>query len=256
MNNSLTDTHAHLDLPELEDHVEQVLKNAAERGVKHVLCVGTSIDSTHSCINLAGQFSPLRATAGIHPNYCADAGESAFDELDRLAGNPACSAIGETGIDCHHDFSDLDMQEVFFRYHIELAMELHKPLIIHARKADERILKILDEYPQPVRGVRHCFDSSAQIAKEYTNRGLHIAFGGLITKNGFKKLKKAAATVPEQKLLLETDSPFITPKRAKKGQNEPANLAYIAEAMAEIRNITVEKVANITTNNALELGLF
>ncbi len=253
---SYTDTHAHLDLPAFEADIESVLKNATESGVVNIVCVGTSIGSTRRCLELCERFPELlTATAGIHPNHCADAGGSAIEQLKDLAGRTRVVAIGETGLDYHHTYSDHKLQKEFFRRHIELALDLGKPLIIHGRRADEEILNILDDYSPPPAGIRHCFDSSAQIASGYVERGFHVAFGGLITKPGHKKLKKAAALVPDEKLLIETDSPYLTPVGAAPGRNQPAYITHVASTLALLRDVEKEHIAEITTQNAEKLVL-
>ncbi len=254
---SYTDTHAHLDLPEFEIDLDAVLKNASAAGVGRILCVGISLASTLRCMELAGRFpSFISASAGIHPNACSAQTEADLEQIRTLASSPVVTAIGETGLDFHHDDSDPGVQESFFRRHIELAAELGKPLIIHGRRADAEILKILDDYSPPVAGVRHCFDTSAQVASGYLERGLHIAFGGIIAGEGYKKTKRAAAAVPDERLLIETDSPYLTPAGAGRGRNEPAHILHTARALAALRGESPERIAAMTARNAFRLGLF
>ncbi len=251
-----TDTHAHLNLPAFKHDVDATIKNAKKHGVARIVCVGTGVDSTQRCIELAKRFpATLTATAGIHPNYCNAHGKTEISELKLMADSPHVTAIGETGLDFHHKYCDREVQKTFFRLHIELALNTGKPLIIHGRRADEEILNILDEYTNSPPGIRHCFDSSAQVANEYVSRGFHVAFGGLVTKEGHKKLKKAAASVPDNKLLLETDCPYITPQGLGNGRNEPGNIHHVAEALATLRKTGEKNIAKITTRNAARLGL-
>lgn len=250
-----TDTHTHLDLPIFSEDVGPVVENAARASVTKMVCVGTSIPSTKRCIELSDAFpDKIFPAAGIHPNYCEGISNKEMVKLHELAALSQVKAIGETGLDFHHKYSERAVQEKFFRCHIELALELGKPLIVHGRKADERILEILDSYPKPISGIRHCFDSSWQVAREYIERGFLIAFGGLMTKEGHKKLKKAARSVPEQNLLLETDCPYISPAGVTEKRNEPAFLVHVAKALAELRGLPTREVAEITRKNAALLG--
>lgn len=252
-----TDTHAHLDLPDYADDLDAVLRNAGRCGVGRIICAGTSLESTRRCIGLASQFPGLiTAAAGIHPGCCSPLPGDAIKQLRTLAASPEVVAIGETGLDFHRDYRDRQLQKDFFRRHIEIALELDKPLIIHGRKADEEILAVLDSYDGPISGVRHCFDGSEQIAALYAERGFYLAFGGLITRQGYKKPKKAARSTPPDRLLIETDCPYMTPAGAPSRRNQPAYISLTVEALAELRNETTERIAAVTTENAKTLGLW
>jgi TatD DNase family protein len=252
---NIVDTHAHLDMPEFEADLTQVLQRAGEAGVRQIICVGTTLDSSRRCVKLSRQHpNRIYATVGIHPNYCCEPGEDA-DELERLATLPQVVAIGETGLDFHHDYASQEQQERFFRRHIRLSLSVGKPLIVHARKADERTIAIMAEEAQMIHGVRHCFDSSAQIAAGYLERGLHIGFGGIITRAGHKKLKRAARTVPDERLLVETDCPYMTPRGAESGRNEPAFIRGTVRALAGLRGRSDDTIAEVTSRNARRLFL-
>lgn len=247
----IVDTHAHLDLPEFEADLLEVLQRAADAGVDRIVCVGTTLESSRRCVELARRYPDrLYATVGVHPNYCSEPGEEESERLRHLASLPHVVAIGETGLDFHHDYAPREVQEKFFRQHIRLSISSSKPLIVHARKADERVLAILGEEGNLIHGVRHCFDSSAQIAADYLERGLHIGFGGILTRPGHKKLKKAARTVPAERLLVETDCPYMTPPEAQTGRNEPALIRSTTRTLAGLRSTTEEKIAKTTTRNA------
>lgn len=248
---NIIDTHAHLDLPEFQDDLSEVLQRAAEAGVGRIICVGTTLDSSRRCVELARRYPDrIYATVGVHPNYCSEPGEDDWERLERLLALPHVVAVGETGLDFHHDYASPQLQEEFFRRHIRLSLSAGKPLIVHARKADERAIVILEEEADRIHGVRHCFDSSAQIAAGYLERGLHVGFGAIITRRGHKKLKKAARTVPDERLLVETDCPYMTPQDAETGRNEPALIRSTTQTLAGLRGTTEEKIAQLTTRNA------
>ncbi len=251
-----TDTHAHLDMPEFDSDLESVLDNARSEGVASILCTATSLESARRCIDISKRYpSMIRACAGIHPNCSAGHSAGDFERLAELASLPEVAAIGETGLDYHHDFSDRRVQERFFRMHMELAADLGKPLVIHGRKADSQILRMLDDCPADLFGIRHCFDGTAATASEYAARGFHLAFGGLVTRKGYGKLKDALRVVPDDRLLLETDSPYLTPAGAGGGRNEPAHVKYVADAVAELRGVSGEQIAALTSSNAAGLLL-
>jgi len=250
----LVDTHAHLDMPEFEADLVDVLQRAAESGVGRILCVGTTLESSRACIEMAHRFpGRVHAAVGLHPNYCAEAAEGDLEQIRALAHHPQVVAIGETGMDFHHDYAPRELQARCFREHVRLSLSEDKPLIIHARKADEEALAILREEAQLLHGVRHCFDGSSEAAAGYLKLGLHVAFGGIITREGQKRVKVAARTVPAARLLVETDCPYMAPPAVKVGRNEPAFIVHTVNALAALRNVTPDEIAAITTRNAARL---
>ncbi|MBS3762702.1 MAG: TatD family hydrolase [Planctomycetes bacterium] len=252
----LFDTHTHLDLPEFQSDLKEVLQRAGEKGVEKLICVGTTHDSTRDCIQLARQFPQrIYAAAGLHPNYCCESAPNDFERIAHFAQHREIVAIGETGLDFYRDYCDPDSQKNMFRRHIKLSLEIGKPLIIHARKADEQVLQILEEEGKSLHGVRHCFDGSSQIAARYFELGFHIALGGIITRPGHKKIKAAVAQAPGERLLLETDCPYLSPHQVKAGRNEPAFIAHVLDALADIRQTAPEEMARLTTRNANRLFL-
>lgn len=247
----MIDTHAHLELPTFENDLDDVIQRARSIGVSLILCVGTTVESSRQCLDLAERYpAELRATAGIHPHYSDGVSAGEWDVLHELARRDKVVAVGETGLDFHREHSDRHTQMNSFQQHISLALDLHKPLIVHARKADEDVIQLLESRGHDLRGVRHCFDSSAQIAMRYVELGFHVAFGGLITREGHKKLKRAARKIPDQRLLLETDSPYMIPRTGEGRRNEPAYLKNIVTTLAELRETTPARIAEITTANA------
>jgi TatD DNase family protein len=250
----LIDTHAHIDADCYDDERHEIIARAKNAGLKKIICVGTSAVTSCRCVQLAHEFADiLYATVGIHPTYTGDADRLEFSKLEALAKDEKTVAIGETGLDYHHNYSTPEKQKDYFLRHLELAQRLDKPVIIHARKADESTLRLIDENCPDIKGVRHCFDSSYQMASEYTDRGFYVAFGGMITRDGHKKLKNAAARLDAGKLLLETDCPYMTPAAMERRRNEPAFIVETATKLAELRGVTLQDIAEITTRNAEEL---
>jgi TatD DNase family protein len=247
----IVDTHTHLYMPQLAGDLDAVLGRAQAAGVDRMVCVGVDARSSRQCAELA-RAHPDRvlAAVGIHPNDLAEAAPDDMDGVSALASLPEVVAIGETGLDFHYDRTPSGEQVVGLRRHIELARRAGKPIIIHARKADERVLEILSEFGGPIRGVRHCFDASPPVAEAYLKAGLHISFGGAITRPGHKKLKAAAAAVPADRLLVETDCPYQSPARYAGQRNEPAYVVEVVRALAALRGTTAEEVAALTTANA------
>lgn len=250
----IIDVHAHLGMPQFEDDLADVLDRAARAGVSTVVCVGTDLQSSCRCIELARRFPQrIHASVGIHPNYCRQAGTDEMSQLQELAAAPEVVAIGETGLDFHREFTGPQEQIAAFRRHIRLALSAGKPLIVYSRKSDEEVLRVLAQESEIPSGVRHCFDSSAQMAARYVELGLHISFAGTVTHSGHKKLKTAARTVPAGRLLIETDCPYQTPAPRRRVRNEPAFIADTVRVLAELRGVTPDVLAAQTTANARRL---
>ncbi len=250
------DVHAHLEMPEFAADLTAVLDRAARAGVDRILCVATDLPSSRRCIELARRFpGRLCAAVGIHPNHRSRARPEDMREIERLASMPEVVAIGETGLDFHHDFTAPEQQTAAFRQHVRLALAAGKPLIVHSRKSDEEVLRILSQGTEAVRGVRHCFDGSAQVAARYVELGLHVSFGGAVTRPGHKKLKAAARSLPAGRLLVETDCPYQAPAQHAGTRNEPAFIIETLEALAALRQETTDSLASTTTRNAVRLFL-
>jgi len=257
----IVDVHAHLTMPEFAPDLPEVLAHAAAAGVEMMLCVGTDLRSSDQCVELARRFpGRIWAAAGIHPNDAGEAGAQDLVSLCELCKHAEVVAVGETGLDFHHAFTPRDLQTWAFREHIRLARETGKPLVVHARKSDDEVLAILAEEaaaasPEEasLRGVRHCFDASLQIAARYVEQGFYISFGGILTQIGYKKVKAAAAALPAERLLVETDCPYQAPASCAGARNEPAFIVETVRALAVLRSETPESVADVTTSNARSL---
>ncbi|NLW51526.1 MAG: TatD family hydrolase [Candidatus Brocadiaceae bacterium] len=249
----IIDTHAHLDARAFRHDLPDVLERARTAGVVRILCVGTDLASSRRCVELARRHPDLiRAAVGIHPtDWAACSGD--FAEVERLAALPVVVAVGETGMDFHHDSTPPDAQADGLRRHVDLALALDKPLIVHARKSDERVLEVLEQAKGALRGVRHCFDGPADVASRYLSLGLCVAVGAVVTRPGHKRLKAAVRDLPADCLMVETDCPYQSPSSRVGTRNEPAFLPETLAALAAIRGESAKALAESTTAVARRL---
>jgi TatD DNase family protein len=248
----LVDSHCHFDLIE-NMTPDALIAEANAQGVSHFLCVSVDKNNISTVINTANQFDTVFASVGIHPSS-AENQELDIDTLCHYADNPKVIAIGETGLDYFHYQGDLTRQYARFRTHIRAAREIHKPLIIHNREATEDTLRILqEEKADEVGGIMHCFVENTEIAQRAIAMGFYISFSGIVTFKNAKILHTVAQQVPLDKILIETDSPFLAPVPHRGKVNHPVNVRYVAESIAQLRNVSVETIASATTENFFKL---
>jgi len=250
---TIIDTHAHLQLSHFENDRAAVIQRAFEAGVEKIIVVSTDVASSRQSMVLAEKFSNLYAAVGIHPTDCGAATDDDFIMIAELARHPKVVAIGEIGMDFYWKPFSLEAQQCAFVRQLHLARELNKPAIIHNRDAGAAILQTLrDAGIITLSGVFHCFSENVDYAQQVLALGCHISFTGNLT---YKKsiLPEVAAQVPLEKIMLETDAPFMTPAPHRGKRNEPAYTVHIAEKLAEIKKISVEEVARQTTKNAMRL---
>lgn len=251
---NLIDSHAHLDFSQFDGDREAVIARARQDGLVAIVNAGTSLECSRASVALADRVDFIYATVGIHPHGAKTATRAALDELRALASHPKVVAIGEIGLDFYRDLSPRDRQRQAFRQQIRLAVELGLPLVIHDRDAHAETLRILrEEEAGRVGGVLHCFSGDLDMAREGIALGFLIAFGGPITYGG-KKKQDIAGRIPLEKILIETDCPFLTPVPHRGQRNEPAYVRHVAEKLARLRGISFEEAAAATTANAA--GLF
>ncbi|RLC40145.1 MAG: hydrolase TatD [Candidatus Nealsonbacteria bacterium] len=246
----LIDTHAHLNFEDFDKDREEVIRRAFEGGIKAIINVGTNFESSKKSIELAERYENIYASVSLHP---IDVEKEEFNEEEwlKLAAHPKVVAIGETGFDFYHH-SDRKKQKEIFEKLIKIACKVEKPLILHSREADEEVLQILRENKLPSkRGVIHCFGRDYEVAKKFLDLGFLISYTGNITYN--KERAISVSEVPLDKIMVETDCPFMTPVPFRGRRNEPLYVKYIAQRIAEIKNITFEEVAEKTTKNAEKL---
>ena len=247
----LIDTHCHLFYPDLKNDLPAVIDRAAEQGVERMICVGTNLTDSWECLELADKFTCIFATAGIHPHDAKDAPLDFITQLEELLDNPKMVAIGEMGLDFYRNISAVKIQERVFRAQLELAQTINKPIIFHNRDADKDMIRILREMRNGV-GIAHCFSSDLVTAKAFIKLGYHISFSGNLTfKNSH--LQEIAKWIPLEKLLIETDSPYLSPEPFRGKPNEPGRTWYVAEKLADILGLSRELLAAQTTDNAQRL---
>jgi len=250
----LIDTHAHLTDAKFDADLDAVIERAEEAGVGAIVDVGESLASSRRCVAHAHRYRCVFAAVGIHPNSAGRAGECDFDEIGRLADDPRVVAIGETGLDHHREWTPRDRQEMAFRASLRLAAEKGLPVIMHCRKAYADLIAILEEEREKgLAGVLHCFSGTASDAESLVALGCFISIGGTLTYPGNGALRGTVRRVPLERILVETDSPYLAPQRVRGRRNEPAHLTAVAEELAGVRGMAVEDVAAVTTGNARRL---
>ncbi len=251
----LFDTHTHLDQEEFHEDREAVLARARQAGVNRILVVGISASSSCQAVALAEQHPEVFAAVGIHPNYAAGAQEGDWEQVLRLVEHPKVVAIGETGLDRHWDFTPFELQVEYFRRHLELARRTGLPVVVHSRECDQEMLEEMGRAMEqgPVRGVMHSFCSPPEVAQQYLQWGLYLGFTGMVTYRRNEWLRRLVAQVPEDRLLVETDSPYLAPVPHRGKRNEPAWVAEVAACVAQARQVSLEHLAQQTTQNALRL---
>ena len=252
----LIDTHAHLDDEQLAADLPAVLARARAAGVVAVVAVGTTAPSSERCLDLAGRHPGVYATVGIHPNEILEAAPGDWDRVCELAGRPGVAGIGETGLDRHWDRTPFATQEEWLARHLELGRRLGLPVVLHCRDAEADMARLLrEEFDRsgPIRGVMHSFTGSAQTAEACLAMGLDISFAGMLTYKNAGGLREVAAGVPLDRVLVETDSPYLSPVPLRGKRNEPANVAHTAACLAGLRGLGVEELARRTTSNARRL---
>ncbi len=249
----LVDSHCHLDFPELSERLPEVLDTMRENGVIAALCVSVTLEDFPKVLALAEEHPQLYASVGVHPDY-PDLHEPSVIELVKLAQHPKVVAIGETGLDYYRLNGDLEWQRERFRVHIRAAREIGKPLIVHTRSAAEDTLKIMrEEGAEKAGGVMHCFTESWNVAKGALDLGFHISFSGIVTFKNAKELKAVARQVPLDRLLVETDAPYLAPVPHRGKVNQPGWVKHVAEELACLQNCDYSEIATTTTRNFCKL---
>lgn len=250
----LFDTHAHLDDGKYDLDREEMLQRAQEKGVKLILNVGYDLPSSQRSVKLASEYDFVYAAVGIHPHDAKSANSMVWDELEELTKNPKVVALGEMGLDYYWDNSPRDVQKEVFLQQIGLAKRLKKPIIIHDRDAHGDVMEILRaEQDGSLEGVLHCFSGSLEMAKECIKLGFHISIAGPVTFNNANKLVQVAQEVPLDRLLIETDAPYLTPTPFRGKRNESAYVAYVAAKIAELRQMDTQEIDHQTYENGCRL---
>ena len=249
----LFDTHAHLNDAAFDQDREALLAGLQEKGIGLVMNAGCSLQASREVVEMAGQYPWLYAAVGSHPDAADEVTEEVLEEYRRLvADHPKVRAIGEIGLDYYYETIPRDVQKQAFRMQMQLAQELDMPVIIHERNAHDDGMTIVKEFPK-VKGVFHCYSGSAEMARQLVNMGWYIGFTGVLTFKNARKAVETAASIPLDRIVLETDCPFMAPEPYRGKRNHPGYLPKMAEKLAQIRGMDVEEIIRITTENAKRL---
>jgi len=246
----LFDTHCHIDFEHFDKDRDDVFHRMQEAGVSRIIAVAVELEQRNRLMALVEHRENVWFSVGIHPNHEVQQ-EPTVEQICELAGHEKCVAVGETGMDFFRHHVDAEVQAQRFRAHIQAAHQLQKPVIVHMRDADEACLRILDEENiEDCGGIMHCFSSGWLSAQKALDMGMSISFSGNVTFKRNDELREVAAKVPEEAILIETDSPYLAPVPMRGKRNEPTFVRHVAECIAEVRGISLEQLAALTTDNA------
>ena len=248
----LVDSHCHLDFPDFAAEREAIIARARRAGVETMLTISTRLDEFGEVLSIAEAYDGIWCSAGAHPHEAKDHATLAPRQLVALAVHPKVVGIGETGLDFHYDLSPRDIQERVFRAHIAASRETGLPLIVHAREADRELARILDE-ERPPPGVMHCFSSSRELAEEAVALGFYISISGIVTFRNAAELRAIVRNLPLDRLLVETDAPYLAPVPYRGKRNEPAFVTATAATVAELKGLELEHLAAMTSANFFRL---
>ncbi len=251
----LVDSHCHLDFNDFEDDIAEIIERARENGVNMILNAGNNIDELDNQLELSEKYPFVYAAVGVHPHNASEYQDLTAEDLISRTGHHKVIGIGETGLDYYYDYAPRDLQIKLLREHIKAAQESGLPLIIHNRESDDDMMDILGEAfrNKPFSGVIHCFSSSRKLADFALSIGFYLSASGMITFNKCGELRDIFAEIPLDRLLVETDSPFLAPVPHRGHRNEPAFVRYTAEKLAQLREMPFEKIAQITSDNFCNL---
>ena len=247
---TLIDTHSHIYYTDYSDRIDDVIQSARDVGVEKIISVGVDLATSEECINLAEKYSSVYATCGYHPHEAMKAPKRYLYELEQLYEHPKVVAVGEIGLDYHYNFSKPNDQKRVFCEQLEMASGIGLPTIVHCRNSDDDLISSIQQSGQKA-GVIHCFASDLDFAQSILEIGFHISFTGMITF--VKKLEEVVKEIPLEKMMVETDSPYLSPHPYRGKKNEPARVLHIAEKIAEIKDVSLDEVAQSTTQTALQL---
>ena len=249
----LFDSHCHLDDEKFNEDRAETIARLREGGVERCVCVGSDLPSSRRCVALAEQYPFIYAAAGVHPHEAKDAPADYLDQLKTLLAHPKVMALGEIGLDYYYDLSPRDVQKRVVQEQLDLACETDMPVIFHIRDAHGDMFDILRSRSRLPAGVIHCCSASAEMVREYLKMGFYISFAGPITFKNAAGPVSSSQAVPLDRLLIETDSPYLAPVPLRGRRNEPANVRYVLEKQAEIHGVPPEELADITFRNACAL---
>lgn len=246
------ESHAHYDDGRFKNDREEILNLLPSCGIDYVINVGCDMKSSRESIKMAEKYDYIYAAVGVHPHDAENMKESDLDEIRQMSNHKKVVAIGEIGLDFYYDNSPRDIQRYWFKRQLEIVKELNKPVIIHSRDASQETFDIIKESGVK-KGVIHCYSGSAQMAMDYVKMGFYIGVGGVVTFSNAKKLVEVVEAIQLEQILIETDSPYLSPIPNRGKRNDSRNLQFVVEKIAKIKDISPEKVANITKLNAKQL---
>lgn len=254
----LVDTHAHLDEDAFTGDRADVVAAAATAGVTRIITIGTTLAGSRTSLEIAADFPAVYAAVGIHPNYAAVAQPDDWEQIEQLAAEPRAVAVGETGLDRYWDHTPIEVQQDYFDRHLDLSRRTGKPFIVHCRDAEADVVAQLRRAAEagPLNGVMHSFAGSSETADICLQLGLYLSFAGMVTYKKNEELRQIAARVPADRIMVETDSPYLAPVPNRGKRNEPAWVRHTAEVVAQVRGVTLEELAAQTTENAARLFSF
>jgi TatD DNase family protein len=250
----LIDSHAHLDGQKFADDQKETIERATANGISHILTVGCDMASSHASISIAENYPNIYAAVGVHPHDAAEINSRTLAELKKLLTHPKVVALGEIGLDFFRDHCPHQIQHQAFREQIRLAREIGKPIIVHDRDAHEETIKILiEEHAKDVGGVIHCFSGDLKMAQQCLDLGFYLSFPGTITYPKNSELREVVRQISIERILVETDCPYLSPQKYRGKRNEPAYVRFTADKIAEIKNLTIDDIARITSRNCFDL---
>ena len=249
----LADSHCHIDFPQFDGKFESILTEAKEMEIGYMLCVSVNIEDFPRILEMSRQHDEIYASVGVHPNT-VDAEDPSVERLVELGSDPDVVAIGETGLDYFRSSGDLDWQRDRFARHIEAGKKLNKPIIVHSRNAPEDTVRIMRECDaEDAGGVMHCFTGDYHMAKSAMDLGFYISFSGIVTFKNAADLAQVAKKIPMERMLIETDAPYLAPVPKRGKENQPAYVRHTAEFLADLKGMELEEFAKTTTDNFLHL---
>lgn len=250
----LIDSHAHIDDRRFNSDRDSIIRNMEKDGLKSIVNIGVDLQTSIDSVGLAEEHDNIYATVGVHPHNVRNMDDSTLEVLKAFAKRDKVVAIGETGLDFYRDNSPRDAQRKWFRKQLQLAKEVDLPVVIHSRDASEEVYNIIEsEQDGTLRGVMHCFSESPEMAQKYLDLGFYISLSGTVTFNNARVPKEVAKMVPIDRLMIETDSPYLTPEPNRGKRNEPAYVRYVAGEVADLRGISYQELVKETTKNTERL---
>lgn len=249
----LIDSHAHLDMGNYNEDLEQVIERAVRGGISRIITIGIDLESSYRALEIAEKYDFIYSTVGYHPHDADKVTGKKLEELKDLAKAPKVVAWGEIGLDFFKNRSEKDRQVDIFKTQLKIASELDLPVIIHNRDADDEIFRILNEQGSTLKGVIHCFSGDYDAAVSFIDMGFYISIPGIVTFKNAEKLRQVAAGIPIERMLVETDAPFLAPVPERGKRNEPLFVKYTAMAIAQLRGMDFEELASKTTENCKKL---